>query len=98
MRNSRSLTVLSKVLIIFGTFALTLGAFAGIVNNNLLNGPKLAEHIESIRQDPAVIAKMSVQLADVVIEKRCKACGVWDAGVHAVGGCLGGGTLSVACE
>ena len=69
MKNSRSLTVLSKVLIILGTFALTLGAFAGIVNNNLLNGPKLADHIESIRHDPAVIAKMSVQLTDVVIEK-----------------------------
>jgi hypothetical protein len=52
-----------------GTFALTLGAFAGIVNNNLLNGPKLADHIESIRHDPAVIAKMSVQLADVVIQE-----------------------------
>jgi hypothetical protein len=38
------------------------------------------------------------ECADVVIEKRCKVCGVWDAGVHAVGGCLGGGTLSVACE
>lgn len=52
-----------------GTFALTFGAFAGIVNNNLLNGPKLADHIESIRHDPAVIAKLSVQLADVLIEK-----------------------------
>ena len=69
MRNSKSFRVLSKVLIILGTFALTLGAFAGIVNNNLLNGPKLADHIEAIRHDPAVIAKMSVQLADVVIEK-----------------------------
>lgn len=69
MRNSRSLTVLSKVLIILGTFALTLGTFASIVNNNLLNGPRLADHIESIRHDPAVIAKMSVQLTDVVIEK-----------------------------
>ena len=69
MRNSKSFVVLSKVLIILGTFALTLGAFAGIVNNNLLNGPKLADHIESIRHDPAVIAKLSVQLADVVIEK-----------------------------
>jgi hypothetical protein len=69
MRNSRSLTILSKVLIIFGTFALTLGAFAGIVNNNLLNGPKLADHIQSIRHDPAVVAKMSVQLTDVIIEK-----------------------------
>jgi hypothetical protein len=57
------------VLIIFGTFALTLGAFAGIVNNNLLNGPKLADHIQSIRHDPAVVAKMSVQLTDVIIEK-----------------------------
>ena len=61
--------MLSKVLIILGTFALTLGAFAGIVNNNLLNGPKLADHIESIRHDPAVIAKLSVQFTDVVIEK-----------------------------
>ena len=69
MRNSRSSLVTSKVLIILGTFALTLGAFAGIVNNNLLNGPKLADHIESIRHDPDVIAKMSVQLTDVVIEK-----------------------------
>jgi hypothetical protein len=69
MKNSRSLSILSKVLIILGTFALTLGAFAGIVNNNLLNGPKLADHIESIRHDPAVISKMSVQLTDVLIEK-----------------------------
>jgi len=69
MRNTKSLRVLSKVLIVLGTFALTLGAFAGIVNNNLLNGPKLADHIESIRQDPAVVAKMSVQLTDVLIEK-----------------------------
>ena len=69
MKNSRSLIILSKVLIILGTFALTLGAFAGIVNDNLLNGPKLADHIESIRHDPAVISKMSVQLTDVLVEK-----------------------------
>ena len=69
MRTSKSFQVLSKVLIVLGTFALTLGAFSGIVNNNLLNGPKLAGHIESIRQEPDVIAKMSVQLADLVIEK-----------------------------
>ena len=69
MRNSRSVTILSKVLIILGTFALTLGTFAGIVNNNLLNGPKLADHIQSIRHDPAVVAKMSVQLTDAIIEK-----------------------------
>ena len=68
MRNSQSFRMLSKVLIILGTFALTLGAFAGIVNNNLLNGPKLADHIESIRHDPVVIDKLSIQLADVVIE------------------------------
>lgn len=69
MRNSKPSVQLSKVLIILGTFALTLGAFTGIVNNNLLNGPKLADRIDSIRHDPAVIAKLSVQLTDVVIEK-----------------------------
>jgi len=69
MRNSKSFLLLSKVLIILGTFSLTLGAFAEIANSNLLNGPKLANRIESIRHDPDVIAKMSVQLTDIVIEK-----------------------------
>jgi hypothetical protein len=52
MRNTKSFTSAVQSPNNLGTFALTLGAFAGIVNNNLLNGPKLADHIESIRQDP----------------------------------------------
>jgi hypothetical protein len=69
MRDKKFARVTAKVLIVMGTFSLTFGAFAGIVNNNLLNGPKLADHIEAIRHDPAVIDKLSIQLTDTIIEK-----------------------------
>lgn len=69
MKSTKFARISAKVLIVLGTISLTLGAFAGIVNNNLLNGPKLADHIEAIRHDPAVIEKMSVQLADTLIAK-----------------------------
>ncbi len=69
MKSTKFARLSAKVLIVLGTISLTLGAFAGIVNNNLLNGPKLADHIEAIRHDPAVIEKMSVQLADTLIAK-----------------------------
>ena len=67
MKQSKFARLTAKALIILGTLSLTVGAFAGIVNNNLLNGPRLADHIESIRHDPAVIDKLSVQFTDTII-------------------------------
>jgi hypothetical protein len=69
MKQSKFARVTAKALIVLGTLSLTIGALAGIVNNNLLNGPRLANHIESIRHDPAVIDKLSVQFADTLIAK-----------------------------
>lgn len=69
MRDTKETNLLSKILLVLAIFSLTFGVIAGILDNNLLNGPRFADHVESVSKDPAVVAQLSVSLADVVIEK-----------------------------
>jgi len=58
------------MLLIVGSLCAALGLVAGHVNRHLLDGPTFAEHVDEIRRDPTVAARVGEQIAARIITAR----------------------------
>ena len=55
------------LLVVIGAAALLLGTIAGVVNRNVLDGPRFASHLDAMRRDPAVAHHIGVAATDRIL-------------------------------
>jgi hypothetical protein len=60
-------TRLSPLLLVLGTLLLTGGLLAGIVNREVIDGSRFADHVDNIRKDPAVARQVGAVISDRVL-------------------------------
>jgi uncharacterized membrane protein HdeD (DUF308 family) len=65
MRRSRRW---STVTLVIGAILFFVASVAGFLNANIVNGQRFAEHVNSMRQDPALASAIGTQLAAVVVD------------------------------
>ncbi len=65
MRRSRRW---STVTLVIGAILFFVASVAGFLNANVVNGQRFAEHVNSMRQDPALASAIGTQLAAVVVD------------------------------
>jgi hypothetical protein len=58
------------VLVLLGTILLLLGTVAGVVNREVLDGPRFTSHVEAVRSDPAVARQLGTLLTDRLLEAQ----------------------------
>ena len=58
---------LAGALSALGSLLLALGLLAGVVNHEVIDGARFAQHVDDIRQDPAVAQQLGRRLADRVL-------------------------------
>src|SRR5262245_10243694 len=58
---------LAMALVVLGSVALLAGTFAGIVNRNVLDGPRFARHVDAMREDPAVANQLGLAITDRIL-------------------------------
>ena len=54
-------------LIVTGSVLLALGLLAGVVNHEVLDGPRFARHMDAVRRNPAVAQQIGTAITDQVI-------------------------------
>ena len=59
---------MSTTATVLGCLLLLLGGLAGIVNRQVLDGPRFAEHVDAVRSDPAVARLVGQRITDRVLE------------------------------
>jgi hypothetical protein len=57
----------STALTWFGAVVLFLGVLAGLVNRNVLDGPRFTRHVDAMRQDPAVARQLGLVISAGVL-------------------------------
>lgn len=67
MRGSRRW---SSVALVTGTVLFLLASVAGFLNANVVNGPRFANHINEMRQDPALAAAVGNEVAALVVDTQ----------------------------
>ncbi len=65
MRGSRRW---STVALVVGAVLFFFASIAGFLNANVVNGPQFADHINQMRQDPALAQAIGVELAGAVVD------------------------------
>ena len=65
MRRSRRW---STVTLVIGAILFFVASVAGFLNANIVNGQRFAEHVNSMRQDPALASAIGTQLAAAVVD------------------------------
>ena len=65
MRGSRRW---STVALVAGTVLFVLASIAGFLNANVVNGARFADHINEMRQDPALAAAVGNEVAALVVD------------------------------
>ena len=59
---------MSTTATVLGCLLLLLGGLAGIVNRQVLDGPRFADHVDAVRSDPAVARLVGQRITDRVLE------------------------------
>jgi hypothetical protein len=57
----------SMLLVVIGSVLLALGLLAGVVNHEVLDGPRFARHMDAVRRDPAAARQIGSAITDRVI-------------------------------
>lgn len=65
MRRSRRW---SSVALVIGACLFFVASIAGFLNANIVNGQRFAQHVNSMRQDPALAAAIGAELAAAVVD------------------------------
>lgn len=61
---------LSRLLLVLGLLLLLAGLLAGVVNRQVLDGRRFADHVDAIRTDPAVARQVGLVVTDQLLEQQ----------------------------
>ncbi|MCL8253023.1 hypothetical protein AERO_16665 [Aeromicrobium fastidiosum] len=62
--------VLARLLLVTGSLLLAVGLVAGVVNRQVLDGDRFAEHVDAVRADPAVARQLGLLVTDRLLEQQ----------------------------
>jgi hypothetical protein len=87
---------LRRALILVGTVLILVGAVAGVLNREVLDGDRFADHLDAVRSDPSVARQLGGLVTDRIIEAEPDLTAVRPLLESTATGVMGSATLAPA--